>query len=82
MTTLDGKIEGLRNLLRQLERVVVCFSGVVDSRPALPQDVKEGSSFRIIHAQPPVPLCDDPVSCVFADKLYIWQPTCRIPVSF
>ena len=31
MTTLDAKIAHLRRLLSDLDRVVVCFSGGVDS---------------------------------------------------
>ena len=39
MPTLEAKVLSLRNLLRQLERVVVCFSGGVDSSYLLAESV-------------------------------------------
>jgi uncharacterized protein len=39
MPTLDEKVTGLRNLLHQLEQVVVCFSGGVDSSFLLAESV-------------------------------------------
>ena len=39
MPVLEAKVAQLRNLLRQLERVVVCFSGGVDSSFLLAQSI-------------------------------------------
>ncbi len=41
MPTLEAKVLSLRNLLRELERVVVCFSGGVDSSYLLAESVSQ-----------------------------------------